>query len=152
MKFCKKTFSFGQYMWDFIFMNYNCQDDSWLSWTCLIPIFTQEFVYHKKPLKLGVQAAKWCKTPALMIISKCLHTYTYILSYTHIYIWACMLTHTEVCMFKWLIQGVCSTFLSTFQQTVVVHGLTSKCLQGIEGRQFINKTKRFVIRNIVLIW
>ena len=38
-------------------------------------------------------------------------------------------------------QGVCSTFPSTFQQTVLVHGLTSKLLQWIKSRGYIKKIK-----------
>ena len=50
-------------------------------------------------------------------------------------------------------QCVCSTFLSTFQQALLVHDLTSKHLQWIKGREYIKKKKkkthkkRVVIRN-----
>ena len=73
------------------------------------------------------------------------HALTYVRTYLneHAYIH----THTEVCKFKSSTQGDCSTFLSTFQRTVLVHGLTSNLLQWIKGRELINKTKRVVTRN-----
>ena len=36
-------------------------------------------------------------------------------------------------------QSVCSKFLSIFQWTLLVHGLTNKLLQWIKGREYIKK-------------
>ena len=84
------TFRFSNFVniiiWDisflYIIVALFWQDDLWthLTWAgccefhVLIPVLTQEFISHKKPLKPRIWAAKWWKTTALMIIGKCLHS------------------------------------------------------------------------------